>query len=214
MRFFAFLAPAGKPHDSSRSAESHRVAPVSKKRYHGIEESRVVPSPDRCRLRGTDRPHFVTRSLDQSFATALIKLTAITMSARICFTTSTGRLFPSKVDEFCSRAGRSRRFPRPSRPCWCRQCNQSGCDGPRTTPGRYSQRTTTFKCNSNCGTGRRRFLGIEGPGHRYQNQREELGPASEIRAGYAVCRAGPCVHRDDNYSGLRRKFFTLACKNS
>lgn len=136
MRFFAFLARTGKPHDSSRSAEWHRVAPVSKKRYHGIEESRVVPSPERRRSRGTDLPHFVTRSLDQSFATSLIKLTAITMAAPICFTTSTGRLFLSQVDEFRSRAGRSRRFPRSSRPCWCRQCNQSGCDGPRTTPGR------------------------------------------------------------------------------
>jgi hypothetical protein len=76
----------------------------------------------------------------------------------------------------------------------------------------HTQRTTTFKCNSNCGTRRRRFLGIESPGHRYQtNGRSWVRRLKSVRGmPFAV----PYVDRDDNYSGLGRKFFTLACKNS
>jgi hypothetical protein len=198
MRFFAFLARAGKPHDSSRSAES---APGRSGFKEAVSRHRGEPS--RSEPRSLSPPRHgpatsVTRSLDQSFATAVIKLTAITMSAPICFTTSRGGCFCHKFMNFVgAQAGRV--DSRPSRPCWCRQCPHRDAmvlEPLQDANVGHTQRTTTFKCNSNCGTGRRWFLGIESPCHRHRQQREQLGPASEIRAGHTPLPCGSlCARR-------------------
>lgn len=146
-----------------------------------------------------------------------IKLTAITMSAPICFTMSTGNLFLSRVDEFHWRAGRSRGFPRPSRPCWCP--NVINRDAMVLEPLQeanvgHTQGTTTFKCELPLGTGRRQLLGIESPAIDINSNASTWGRRLKSVRGYTLCGAVAYVLRDDNYSGLGRKFFTLACKNS